>query len=76
MNLQYKAKFNRNGASFGVENINGKNTLVAYFIPEGSGYIIISDVDISKMDLHTIPTSKTILGAADKFLKNYRGGID
>jgi hypothetical protein len=76
MNLQYKAKFSRDGVSFGVETVNGKNTLVAYFVPENSGYIIIPYVDISKIALHTVPTSKSVLAASDKFLKNYHGGID
>ncbi len=70
MNMQY------HGMTFGVEKFDGRNHLVAYLLPLGSGFVIVPDIDVSRMQEATIPGSRRVRRAIERFEATYPGGID
>lgn len=72
MNLN-KPLFRYDGANIGVETVEGKQTLVAYFQPDGTGYVCIPNIDVSRMEPKTIAGSRRVRRAIDRSSKVLRG---
>ncbi len=60
----------------GVETVEGNRVLVEYFLPEGSGYATIPEIDIRNIGKDGLVQSRKIRAVLDRqSQKSGRGGI-